>query len=351
MARVAPLRATLLAAVISVVAGVQQPDVEAFLRSAQGLAMTPQDAAALASKETRTLTACGVTVPMLQALKDAMYSVSMLNMGLAEVRQNLLPLAYQHVSPAALNALFQTLRSPSGLGLLVFDATAKALQLGKQKAEPYLLGPLYQVLYSFSGVNLPRTQAAQWALNLAVAGASAEKLRASYLDKKSRMSQDAALAAAISDAVDANLFCVEARYAKDGKPYVAREFQTHYGTQWLAEWLAAPQEKRTAQDGKDYLAAEFMAHYGDSWIIRWAASGVAEQRRIAKDGRTYAMAEFLQYYGDSWQSEWAQSYEVLDICAGLDHASCEAQPFKCQWSWTGDWTTSCVVNPLTSLVV
>merc|ERR1740121_3121709 len=92
-----------------------------------------------------------------------------------------------------------------------------------------------------------------------------------------------------------------------------------------------------------------------SWpttVTLGAANGLrAGSRRSANDGRTYTMAEFLQYYGDSWQSEWAQSYEVLDICAGLDHASCEAQPFKCQWSWTGDWTTSCVVKPLTSLVV
>jgi len=205
---------------------------------------------------------------------------------------------------------------------------------------------LFQVLYSVSAVNLPRSQAAQVAVDLAAAGASAEKLKASFLEAKSRMSKDVALKAAIRDAVDANLYGLEARYAKDGKPYVAREFQIYYGEQWLAEWMAAPQEKRTAQDGKDYLAAEFLTYYGTSWNTKWAASAIAEQRRIANDGKTYTMDEFMKHYSDSWQSEWAQAYEVLDICAGLNHATCDAQPSKCQWSWTGDWTTSCVVKPL-----
>lgn len=316
--------------------------------------MSSGDATALASKEVKFLTACGVTVPMLQALKDPMYSTTMLNMGMAEVRQNLLPLAYQHVSPAALNQLYQTLYSTKSLNLPRADAVTQALALGKQRAEPYLLGPLFDVLYSISGVNLPRSQATQTAINLASAGADANRLKASFLDAKRSMSKDAALKVAIGDAVDANLYGLEARYAKDGKPYVAKEFQTYFGEQWLAEWTAAPKEKRTAQDGKDYFAAEFLEYFGATWNSKWASSAVAEQRRIAKDSKTYTMQDFLYYYKDSWQSEWAQSYEVLDTCAGLNHADCDAQTAKCQWHWTGDWTNSCVVKPLVdqpSLVV
>lgn len=324
---------------------IQLQDLQAFLRSPTGLAMAPIDAANLASKEVNSLTICGITVPILQALKDAMYSPSMLNLGMVEVRQNLLPLAYQHASPAKLNSLYQTLYSVRGLGMPLTDAQTNALDLAMRHAEPDLLGPLFKVLYMTVG--LARIPAQQMALNLTAAGADAAALSTSYLDAMKRMSKDAALNAAVAAAVVANLYGLPGRYARDGKLYVAKEFQTFYGAQWLAEWQAGPQEKRTADDGKDYRAAEYFEHYGSTWNAKWATSPIAVLRRVSPDGKVYTMEDFQKYYTNSWQAQWFKAYEVLDLCAGLLRPECDAQSTKCQWLSTGDQTTSCVVRPLT----
>lgn len=279
-----------------------------------------------------------------------MYSVPTLNMGIAEIRQNLLPLAYQHASPAKLITLYQTLYSVRAVDLPKHDAVTAAMGLAMKRAAPSLLGPLFSSLYSISGINLPKKQAQQMSIDLTAAGADAEKLQASFKAAKSKMSKEAALQLAVADSVDANLAGLATRYAKDGKAYTAKEFQSYYGQQWFSEWQAAPQQKRTARDGKDYLASEFLEHFGASWSAKWNAAPVATLRRIAADGKTYTMDEFQKYYGDNWQSEWSRSSEVLDVCAGLDRSSCDAQAAKCQWSWTGDWTDSCVVKPLAASV-
>lgn len=325
---------------------VQEPALTEWFQSMQGLSMSRSDAAALASKEAKTLSACGVTVPMLQALKDTMSSFSAMHMSMSEVRDNLLPLAYQHASPEHLAALYNTLSGFSDLGLPATEARAGTMKLASKHAEPYLLGPLFKTLSSWSSIGVPRSQAQQMAMDLTLAGADAEKLLESFNAAKSRMSRDAALEVAVSDAVDANLAGLVQRYAKDGKAYTAKEFQIHYGNKWQTEWQAAPQQKRTANDGKDYLASDFLEFFSTYWTSKWSAAPVAELRRIAKDGKTYTMGEFFQHYGDNWQEEWFKSYEMLDVCAGLNHAACDAQAVKCQWKWTGDWTDSCIVKPL-----
>lgn len=324
---------------------VQVPDLQNFFSSSTGLAMSTADALALANKEVSYLTACGITVPMLQALKDAMYSVGTLNLGMADVRANLLPLAYQHANPNELTTLFQTLYGVSTLNLPRAQAQQLALDLAKKHVKPSILGPLYNVLYSISAVNLPRAQAQAWAVNLTAAGADADKLKSSYLDNVKRMAKDASLKVAIADAVDADLQGLATRYARDGKAYVAKEFQQYYADQWLVEWQAAPQQKRTAPDGIDYRASEYEDFFGAGWAPRWTSAPVAVLRKISGDGKTYTLDEFVKFYGNTWQAEWATAYEVLDLCAGLTQASCAAQP-RCQWKAAADWTTSCVPKPL-----
>lgn len=322
------------------VAGVQVSDLTSFFTSPNGLAMAYADAANLANNEAQHLTQCGVTVPALQALKDAMYLPSMLNLDLKTVRARLLPLAYQHASPADLNSLFQTLRS--GLGMYVAAAQSSAMDLAAQHAQPSEPKPLYQVLSSVVG--LPWSQAQQTAIAYAAAGVDPSTLNSVYQSsKRAGMSRDAALGAALAAATVADLYGLPGRYAKDVKLYVAKDFQGYYGSHWFDEWQAAPQEKRTAVDGKDYRASEFAQYFGRSWSTQWASSPVAVLRRIAADGYTYNLQEFQQHYSDSWQSEWAKAYEILDVCAGLSQLDCRAS--VCQWQWTGDWTTSCVVRP------
>lgn len=328
-----------------VASAVQVQDLQNFFMSPNGLSMTTTDAYSLAVREAGYLTNCSVTVPMLQSLRDTLYASTSLGFSLTDVRTNLLPLAYQHVDPKDLSALFQTLYSVSSVGLPRTLAQSNAMGLAQKHAEPYLLGPLYSVLYSVSGVNLPRTQAQQMAIDLTAAGADAGRLQASYLDNARRMTKDAALQVATSDAVDFNLQGLAARYAKDGKLYVAKEFQSYYGAQWLLEWQAGVPEKRTSADGLDYTAAEYLQFFGASWVSRWNVAPVAVQRRISADGKTYTLQEFQQFYGNAWQTEWFKSYEVLDSCAGLNQYSCATMP-RCQWKPTGDVTTSCVARPL-----
>merc|ERR1712151_1118072 len=183
---------------------------------------------------------------------------------------------------------------------------------------------------------------------MGAAGVDASTLNSVYQSsKRAGMSRDAALGAALAAATAADLYGLPGRYAKDCKLYVAKDFQSYYGSHWFDEWQAAPQEKRTAVDGKDYRASEFAQYFGRSWQSKWAASPVAVLRRIASDGYTYTLPEFFAHYGDAWQKQWASAYEVLDQCAGLDQQDCTRQ-YACQWSWSGDWTTSCVVRPRAS---
>lgn len=342
MARIGAALA-LWAAFATGVSCVQVPELTDFFRSANGLSLLSTDAAKLANSEASYLTECGVTVPALQALRDAMYTPSMLNLDLKTVRARLLPLAYQHTPPAVLNAFFQDLRSVSGLGMLTSEAQMGAITLATQHAQPWEPKALYQVLSGIVG--LPRTQAQQTALTYAAAGADPSTLNIVFQSsKRAGMGRDAALDKALSAAVVAELYGLPGRYANDGALYTAAEFQRYYGTQWFREWQAAPEEKRTAEDGKDYRASEFALYFGSSWNTKWATSPVANLRRIASDGYTYTLQQFQQHYKDTWQAEWATSYEVLDVCAGLSQQDCGAQR-TCQWYWSGDPTTSCVVRP------
>jgi hypothetical protein len=342
-------RATVLlvALLVTPAVGVQFQGLADFFKSStDGLSMSTSDAEALAKKELGYLTQTGVNVSTLKTLRKIMYSPSGMDMSLSDVRLNLLPLAYQHPDANDLPALYSALYSSSKVDLAKKDAQMNALSMAEKHAEPCLLGPLYQVLYSTSGVDLPKSQAQQQAIDLTLAGADTGTLKSEYLASRSKYGSAAALQWAIQEAVKFNLGGLDERYAQeDLKAYTAKGFQDYYKTSWLTAWVNAPKQKRTAPDGRDYFASEFKVFFGDSWASYWTKAPIATQRRIAGDGQTYTMQEFKQYYADKWVSEWFKAYEVLDLCAGLNHASCDADN-KCQWQWTGDWTTSCVPKPL-----
>mmetsp|Transcript_9892 Transcript_9892/g.25592 ORF Transcript_9892/g.25592 Transcript_9892/m.25592 type:complete len:352 (+) Transcript_9892:56-1111(+) len=341
----ARLTAILLAAIAGVASGITKEKLSDWLYSSKGLNVWRVDADKIANREYMKLSSCRVTLDMLQALKDSMYSTSKLGLSKQEVQANIFQLAEQHVDPENLVLLYTNFYSTSSADLSPKSkAQGVAMELAKKKVSGKDIPVLWKILYSISGVNLPKSEAQRWVVDLTAAGANSQKLLDSYKDNFKRMDKAAAFKAAIADSVDSNLYGLPTRYAKDIKPYVAKEFQTYYHDQWLVEWLAAPKEKRTAQDGHDYIASEFQTYFGDSWNTKWAASPVAEQKRIAADGKTYTMQEFQAYYKDTWQQEFFKSAEIADECAFLNNAACSAARDKCIWKFTGDWTDSCILK-------
>lgn len=286
-------------------------ELESFFVSSSGLALSRADAYALAKNEAGTLTRCGVTVSALKELKAVLYNSDVLDIGMSQLREKLLPLAKEHVAPERLTALYQTLYSSTSMDLPKTDAQSRSIELAQRMAEPDQLKQLYDMLYSPSSLDLPKKDAQVNAIELTAAGADAGTLKVAFQQaKRLGRSTDLALKEASAAAVSRNLDGLVRRYAKDGKPYTAAEFQTYYSEGWMAEWMAGPQEKHVADDSKAYYASEFSAHYGTSWQSKWQASSVATQMRIADDGMTYNTDQFVQYYKDSWRSKWATSPEV-----------------------------------------
>jgi hypothetical protein len=222
-------------------------------------------------------------------------------MSKTELRQQLLPLAKQHIDPEELKNMWEALYSTSSVDLPKSECKSRAIELTKYRAEPDQVKALFDVLYR--SINMHRTQAQTDTLALAAAGCDSKALQASY-----KASRD--LDAAKASALRANLNGESKRFAKDGKVYTLAEFQQYYGKNYLLEWLAAPAEKRVANDYKAYTASEFRMFFGSSWETKFLAGLPATQMRIAEDGKIYDIGEFVQYYQDSWQKKWAVAPEV-----------------------------------------
>eukprot|EP00930_Biecheleria_cincta_P014149 TRINITY_DN1228_c0_g1_i1.p1 TRINITY_DN1228_c0_g1~~TRINITY_DN1228_c0_g1_i1.p1 ORF type:complete len:312 (+),score=87.22 TRINITY_DN1228_c0_g1_i1:85-1020(+) len=290
-----------VAALLGLAAAVTPEELESYFYSTSGLDLSRAEAHTLAMQEADSLTKCGVTVSDIKALAGVLYSTSYIDMSKAEIRQQLLPLAKQHIDPEELKNMWTALYSTSSLDLSKSECKSRSIELTKYRAEPDQVKALYDVLYR--SINLPKTQAQSDTLELAAAGCDPKALEASY-----KASRD--LNSAKSSALRANLNGEAKRYAKDGKAYTLAEFQQYYGKDYFLEWLAAPAEKRVANDYKAYTASEFRMFFGSSWESKFIAGLPATQMRIAEDGKIYDIAEFVQYYKDSWQKKWAAAPEV-----------------------------------------
>lgn len=290
-----------VAALLGLALAVTPEELESFFYSSSGLDMSRSEAHVLAMQEADALTKCGVTVSDMKALASVLYSTSLIDMSKTELRQQLLPLAKQHIDPEQLKNMWQALYSTSSVDLTKSEAKSRALELTKYRAEPDQVKALFDVLYN--AINLPKTQAQTETLTLAAAGCDSKALQASY-----KASRD--LDTAKASALRANLNGESKRFAKDGKAYTIAEFQQYYGKNYLLDWLAAPADKRVANDYKAYTASEFRIFFESSWESKFLAGVPATQKRIAEDGKIYDIEEFVQYYKDEWQKKWAAAPEV-----------------------------------------
>lgn len=311
------MRTLLLLPLLAACSTVAPQDYAAWFSSSKGLQIDKSAAWTLANKVGPVLNECGVTIDALQALKDVMYNRGSDGMGLSilDVQKDILILAKQHIDPAKLNELYQILiggfwRLPGGLTLPVSVAQPRAIEMILKHAEPEDLKDVYGVLYGYSGgIQLPQDQAQKLAIEAATAGADAPTFQSTYAAQKSK-GQTAALTAAEEASVKLNLHGLVRRYAKDTKLYTVSDFQSYYNSNWLSEWISAPQEKRVYKDGKAYRASEYKDYFGDSWYTQWANDKTATQVRIADDGKKYTIDEFQQYYKDEWQTQWSAAAEV-----------------------------------------
>jgi len=311
-------RSLALFLLIAVAVSTTPQQYEAWFRSSDGLFLGAPDAATLAKNEAASLDLCGVTVPALQELRNALYLKSSgLGLSIADVRTKLLPLAYQHVNASKLSEFYSVLSgnwwTSGGLALSVADSQSRAIELSTMRAEPEQLRGLYLMLYGYTGLQLPQQQSQVTAIEQAAAGSDAAAFQQTYLalQKAGRSAADC-LAEAKKKGVAANLQGATRRYAKDAQPYTAEEFQKFYpGDQWLSEWISGPIEQRVDKnDLHEYTATSFKEYYGATWLTNWATSKVATQVRLSADRKPYTMLEFQQYYKDSWQKVWASSPET-----------------------------------------
>eukprot|EP00449_Zooxanthella_nutricula_P021169 CAMPEP_0198543382 /NCGR_PEP_ID=MMETSP1462-20131121/59635_1 /TAXON_ID=1333877 /ORGANISM="Brandtodinium nutriculum, Strain RCC3387" /LENGTH=316 /DNA_ID=CAMNT_0044273657 /DNA_START=77 /DNA_END=1023 /DNA_ORIENTATION=+ len=293
-----------LTAVFGCAYAVHEQDLEDWFASPYGLAMARSDARSLASKEWQTLTQCGVTIASLRGLKDVLYKHDGMDLDLAGVRREILPLAEHHAPPEKLDTFYRVLSSSvRGLALAKVEAQGLAISLVKDRAEPDQLQDLYAAMFGSSGVGFDRNRARTLAIQQARAGADAVQFKRSYLSKRDEK-------AAVKESVNANMHGLIRRYAKDAKLYTAPGFQEYYGTRWLSEWLDAPMELRVARDGHAYTASEFAQYYGSQWFDEYRAAAEATQMRLANDGKAYNVQEFRGYYGDEWQRRWDDAAEL-----------------------------------------
>jgi len=294
--------------------------LENWFASPAGLAMSQSDAAALASQKWQVLTQCDVTVLTLQALKNAMSDK--LGLTLADVRQDILDLAEQHVVPDKLSNLFKALSSgytlSGGLGLPKVEAQQRAIDMSKARAEVGQLYDLYKAMYGFQGLGFDQKTAQQLSIQQCSAGADAGTFKSQYQQAlASGQIPQRALQFAVTASVNSNLEGVVRRYAKDAAPYTSQGFQQYYGEPgWLFEWLAAPMELRVSSDSLAHSAASYQRRFGSQWKSRYTASAEAIQMRLADDGEQYSMRDFQKYYGDAWQTRWAKAPELpCTVCA------------------------------------
>jgi len=277
--------------------------LQAFFESPKGLGYPPEVAAALARSESSSLTQCGITLEILQALKIAMSSIGM---DLSRVRQAILPLSKQHVNPDNLTKLYKALHESylfsGGLGLPDHYSQDQAIILADAKAEVSELYALYKVMHGFGGLGIDEPTAQQLSIQLTLAGADANSFKDAYTASKSP--EDASVSA-----VNADLKSLIRRYDKDTKARYAPEFQAKYGALWLTEWLAAPVELRISTDKMAHTAGQFKKFYKDDWDIRYNASSVAIQMRLDSTPKT--MEQFLQSTNSSaWQARWLMAPEL-----------------------------------------
>lgn len=297
---------------------VSPSDLANFFASSNGLSMNSADAMKLATQEAGKLTQCGIDVSSLKKLRDTMYTTSGMDLSLTQVRQALLDVAYQQVTPEDLLSMYRTLYATDGVDLLKSDAQTRAIELAKKQVDASTLKSLYSTLYSISGLDLPKKDAQVNALELALAGANATQLKVAYRGFiQMGKTKQAALQAAIPEAVLAGFHGLARRHAQDTKPYTAAEFQDYYHSNWVSSWSSAVQEERVANDHHAYTIAEFDMYYKDSRY--WTQAKTATQKRLAADGKAYTMEEFEQYYQNSWQQEF-EAAPVLpcEECTSLD---------------------------------
>jgi len=278
-------------------------DLANFFSSSNGLGMSSLDARSLAQTAAPKLTKCVITVSMLQALRDALYTSSGMDLALTQVRSLLLPLAYQQVTPVNLVALYKTLYATDGVDLPKSDAVSRASELAKKKVDALTLKSLFSALYATSGMDLPKKAAQMQAMELALSGANPTQLKLAYQAFRDQGEKPAdALQAAIPVAIAASFQGLARRHAADAGPHTAVQFQKYFGSQWVSTWESAPQEERVAKDQKAYTIAEFIQYYKDSSY--WTQAKTATQKRLADDGQEYTMEEFKQYYTSPWQQKW-----------------------------------------------
>mmetsp|Transcript_66788 Transcript_66788/g.169325 ORF Transcript_66788/g.169325 Transcript_66788/m.169325 type:complete len:336 (+) Transcript_66788:56-1063(+) len=316
MARLASIRPLVLLVALSTLTSAVTPQQLAnWFSSSGGLAMDGREASNLASLVASPLTQCGVTVSTLQVLKDVLYDHSTIDLGMADLRKNIIPLAEHHVSPDKLKQLYNVLSSgysiSGGLGLPKDRAQKAMLEFALNLGEPDQLKALYQVMYGYSGLGFSQAQAQETAIALTAYGADDAQFKESY---RAALGKGATSVRALQDAteasVKANMQGLVRRYAKDATAYTAEEFEKYYPTGWLKEWDTAPQEKRLASDKKAYTASQFSRHFGSAWAAKYRTSQEATQRRLAEDGKTYSVKDFQGYYHDQWQSKWSNAPEL-----------------------------------------
>eukprot|EP00440_Ansanella_granifera_P045773 gb/GFBE01049584.1/.p1 GENE.gb/GFBE01049584.1/~~gb/GFBE01049584.1/.p1 ORF type:complete len:335 (+),score=66.44 gb/GFBE01049584.1/:1-1005(+) len=305
----------LLGALTQFSVALQPKELEDWLASSEGLAMSRDEAAASTSQYWNSLAMCGVEIKQLQSLKDVLYDHSGIDLGMSELRSKLMTVAEQHVSPAKLAQLYQVLSTGytlyGGLALPKPQAQSLTIELAIRRAEPDQLKALYQVMYGYSGLGFPQKQAQQSSIELAVAGADAAQFKATYSARVAqRATADMAFEDASFAAVSQNLQGLQRRYAADGALYTAPHFRDYYGQgAWLTPWGSSPLEKRMSSDRRAYTASQFSRHFR-SWQSVWEASQEATQVRLAEDGKPYTMLEYQQYYGSRWQEKWYMAPEL-----------------------------------------
>lgn len=291
----------------------QREDLENWMLSPYGLAMSGVEANRESHQRWNALDKCGVEISTLDALKNVLYDRETLDLTLPEIRSQIFELAEQHIKPDKLKQLWLALSTGYTLsgGLQLPKAEAKTMTrvLALKHAEPDNLKALYQVMYGYYGLGFDRALAQSESIQLAEAGADADAFKSTYTATVSK-GQQTALIEASKASVAKNLQGLVRRYALDGKAYTASEFQQYYGEGWLSAWTDSPMEKRLSTDRKAYTADQFSRHFGRSWASLYQSRPEATQLRLAEDGQVYRMVEYEKYYGDQWHDKWSVSPEL-----------------------------------------
>lgn len=269
---------------------------------------------------------------------------------------NMFAFATKQLDQDELVKMYNLFTDPHKFARSLHDARSLAVQFLERDVETSSgeIGKLYEILTHNYNIILPKEDAEYWAQRVAAAGCEVDKFWSVYqtipddadpgIWTKDREAQQAKrkLQLALDQALRVSFDMQAYRYAVDGRPYTAAQFQDYYGIDnYMEYWMASPVAQKVYGSSVEatyrYRTFGWMYDHADvaasiGWFLRksytswpemasaWQSASWATRRRIGEDGNVHTLDEFVTAYGSAWQQKWLDAAVALcQECTAASH--------------------------------